>query len=86
MSNLLKTKRFIKDFKKLPHSIQIKVFERLDMFAIDQSNPLLSTHDLNPPWQGYRSINITGDIRLIYRQEGSFYRLARVGSHSELYN
>ena len=85
MDSLLKTKRFSKDFKKLPHPIQIKVFERLSLFLINPDNPLLNTHDLNPPWQGYRSINITGDIRLIYRQEGSFYRLARVGSHSELY-
>ena len=86
MDSLLKTKRFLKDFKKLPKNIQVKVFERLNLFLIDPGNPLLNTHDLNPPWQGYKSINITGDIRLIYKQEGSFYRLARVGSHSELYS
>ena len=80
------TKSFTKDKAKLPKQLQIKLFERLELFLKDSSHPLLKDHDLNPPWQGYKSINITGDIRLIYRQEGSFYRLARVGSHSELYD
>ena len=86
MNNLLKTKRFLKDLNKLPHFIRTRVFQRLSLFMTDSNNPLLNNHDLNHPWEGYKSINITGDIRLIYRQEGSFYRLARVGSHSELYS
>jgi mRNA-degrading endonuclease YafQ of YafQ-DinJ toxin-antitoxin module len=30
-------------------------------------------------------LNITGDVRLIYKNEDFAYRLARVGTHSELY-
>ena len=79
------TKLFTKDRQKLSKQLQIKVVARLNLFLENPYHPLLNNHDLNHPWQGYRSINITGDIRLIYRIEGSFYRLARVGSHSELY-
>jgi len=61
------------------------MLERLGLLLEDPSHSLLSNHDLNPPWQGHKSINITGDLRLIYRQEGPYYRLVRVGTHSELY-
>ena len=57
------TKQFTKDRRKLSKSLQNKVTERLQLFLENPSDHLLNNHDLNPPWKGYKSINITGDIR-----------------------
>ena len=61
----LQTKQFKKDRKKLSKALQKKMFERLDLLMQNPSNPLLNNHDLNYPWKGCKSINISGDIRLI---------------------
>ena len=79
------TKQFTKDRRRLPKPIQIKLLERLELLLKNPSNPLLNIHSLNTPWEGYKSINISGDIRLVYKQEKFSYRLVRVGSHSTLY-
>jgi addiction module RelE/StbE family toxin len=78
-------KSFKKDFQKLPASFR-KMFEKkMTIFLKNEFDPLLRNHKLNPPWEGYRSIDITGDIRLIYKKEEGVYRLYRIGTHSELY-
>ena len=53
---------------------------------LDSSHPLLRDHKLNPPWEGYRSINITGDYRLIYKKLApDVYFLRAVGTHHQLF-
>ena len=43
-------------------------------------------HDLSGDWAGYRECHIKPDLLLIYRKSGSdTLRLARLGSHSELF-
>ncbi len=43
-------------------------------------------HDLIGNWAGYRECHIKPDLLLIYRQSGpDLLRLARLGSHSELF-
>ena len=43
-------------------------------------------HELSGDWSGYRECHIKPDLLLIYRQtEGKVLRLARLGSHSELF-
>ena len=43
-------------------------------------------HDLIGNWAGYRECHIKPDLLLIYRLAGSdLLRLARLGSHSELF-
>ena len=58
--------------------------------ASDQTlQPHQRDHDLSGNWVGYRECHIKPDLLLIYRkldtEEGSFLRLARLGSHSELF-
>lgn len=60
--------------------------ERLELFTKDETHPLLDNHPLRFEWKGYRSINITGDYRLIFKKEtDTLVRLEEVGTHSELY-
>lgn len=76
---------FIKAFKKLSPKIKKKFQDRLDIFEKDYFNPMLNNHSLNGAYAGYRSINITGDIRAIYRKANDVVLFVKIGSHSELY-
>ena len=60
-------KSFEKDYRRLPNSAKQKVKERNMLFMSDPYNPILNNHALNGKYLGYRSINITGDIRIIYK-------------------
>lgn len=43
-------------------------------------------HDLSGNWAGYRECHVKPDLLLIYRKSNSdTLRLARLGSHSELF-
>jgi mRNA interferase YafQ len=43
-------------------------------------------HDLSGDWAGYRECHIKPDLLLIYRKPSAgILRLARLGSHSELF-
>ena len=43
-------------------------------------------HDLSGAWSGYRECHIKPDLLLIYRKpDADTLRLARLGSHSELF-
>jgi mRNA interferase YafQ len=46
-----------------------------------------SDHDLSGDWAGYRECHLKPDLLLIYRKaDASTLRLARLGSHSELFD
>ena len=47
--------------------------------------PKYCDHELTGNWKGYRECHINPDWLLIYRVVGKELRLARVGSHSELF-
>lgn len=78
-------KSFKKNFRKLPQSVKESFQKRMMIFLRDEHDPLLRAHKLNPPWAGYKSIDITGDVRLIYKIEGNVCKLYRIGTHAELY-
>lgn len=75
-----------RQFKKPPPDLQQKVMQRLALFLSDEMSPILDNHPLRFEWKGYRSINITGDYRLIFKKESDMLiRLEEIGTHSELY-
>ena len=77
---------FKRQFQKLPPKLQDRVRERLAMLVTDVFNPLLNDHSLGPPYESYRSINITGDYRLVYKRIATdTYYLRAVGTHHQLY-
>ena len=80
-------KNFKKQYKKFPKTIRQKCDQRLIIFAQNPFDPLLYNHPLLGKYRGYRSINITADIRALYKlvseDEASFVFL---GTHSELYS
>ena len=77
---------FKKTIRRLPPKIKQALAERLRLFAEMPHHPLLNNHPLTGSWRGYRSINITGDWRIIYEPVSSnVVRLMEVGTHQSLY-
>ena len=79
-------KSFEKQYKKLRKSEQAQAEERLSLFFRDEFNPVLNNHPLSGKYKGYRSINITGDIRAFYKyQSPSTCIFVIIDTHSNLY-
>jgi addiction module RelE/StbE family toxin len=80
------SRRFEKDFAKLPASTKKKAIAPLEKFVEDPQNPSLRNHGLSGKWKGHFSINVTGDSRVVYFViEDDVVRFVAIGSHSELY-
>ncbi|MBI2338507.1 type II toxin-antitoxin system mRNA interferase toxin, RelE/StbE family [Candidatus Daviesbacteria bacterium] len=80
------TKDFIKDSGKLKTGQQEKLKVRLHLFGQDQFNPVLNNHALKGKYLGYRSINVTGDLRVIFWKNNDEVIFAAIDSHSNLYS
>ena len=78
-------KNFTKNFKKLSSAQKNKFYKRQTLFEIDEFSPILNNHALTGKYKGYRTINITGDLRLLYRIEGEVIIFVTIDSHSNLY-
>jgi len=59
-------KNFSKKYAKLRQNEKNKFKERRNLFLEDPYNPLLNNHPLAGKYAGCRSINVTGDLRVIY--------------------
>lgn len=80
-------KSFVKDYDRSPTKIQIAFVTRAKMFKENPYYPLLHNHILTGKWQGHRSINITGDMRAIYKQVNDNTAIfIALGTHSKLYS
>ncbi len=83
---LIHDRVFERQLKKLSQKLRGKLRERLNMLTSNELNPLLNDHDLGPPYETFRSINVTGDYRLVYKRlEQNTYYLRAVGTHHQLY-
>lgn len=79
-------KDFTKAFKKLSPKIKKKFQDRLILFEKEQFNPILNNHALTGKYQGYRSINVSGNIRAIYiNSSEEDVVFVKIGSHNKLY-
>ncbi len=86
MPFLIYSPKFEKRFKNLTLRIKRKLEKRLHLFEINEYEDVLNNHHLQGEYNGCRSINITSDVRVIYRklEDGSCY-LITIGTHSQLY-
>lgn len=79
-------KNFEKKYKKLSAKLKSKVKERNKIFFEDPFDPILNNHALRGRYYGYRSINITGDIRVVYKfLDKNTTLFVDIDSHSNLY-
>lgn len=78
-------KDFKKSYKKLSNKLKEKLEERLRLFSKEEFDPVLNNHALKGRWLGYRSINVTGDMRAIFKREKQRAFFVVIDSHSNLY-
>ena len=77
---------FEKQYKKLRENEQSRAKDRLSLFLRDEFDPILNNHPLTGRYKGYRSINITGDLRALYKyQNPSVCIFVIIDTHSNLY-
>lgn len=84
---------FRRDYKRVAKGRQADALETLliDIVTILASDhalePRFRDHPLGGDWIGYRECHVRPDLLLIYRKaDGNVLRLARLGSHSELFD
>ncbi len=61
-------KQFEKQYKKLTPHLKLQFKEKISIFTENPYNTVLNNHPLKGRYLNYRSINITGDFRAIYKQ------------------
>jgi addiction module RelE/StbE family toxin len=79
-------KRFEKQYVKLRPADKEKFKNRRNIFLINPFDSTLNNHALAGKYEGYRSINITGDLRAVYTlidNDTAFF--VAIGTHSQLY-
>lgn len=80
------TKAFVKQFELLKAGQKERFYERLELFKQDSNAKILRNHALKGKYNGYRSIDIAGDLRALYRIQGDVIIIfAFIGTHSQLY-
>ena len=89
MTDIVYSTQFKKDFKKarkLP-LLELKII--FDVISMLENGIILDEkfkdHALSGNWANYRECHIKPDLLLIYQIDGSTLKLARLGSHSELF-
>ena len=78
-------RNFIRDYKKADEKVKSAFDNRVNIFVENPFTDTLRNHPLRGRWSGYRSINVTGDFRAIYRVEKETVVFAALGTHSQLY-
>jgi len=78
-------KSFYKDYGKLPNKIKDKFWIRLGLFKEDRNSKILNNDSVDKAFADCRSINVTGDYRAIFKEDGDVVHFVNVGTHSELY-
>ena len=80
------TRKFVKQFQKLPAKNQQQFKVRLELFLTDQHHASLRRHPLRGKYAGYYSIDISGDLRALFRyQTENSVIFSLIGTHSQLY-
>ncbi|MDP3973207.1 MAG: type II toxin-antitoxin system mRNA interferase toxin, RelE/StbE family [Candidatus Daviesbacteria bacterium] len=81
--------KLIDKLKKQDVRIRHSFKKAIELFAQDPNNLELDNHELEREWKGFRSIDVTADLRAIYQEvrdedEPMAYFVA-LGTHEYLY-
>jgi addiction module RelE/StbE family toxin len=76
---------FKKAYKKRPPSVRKRFDEQLVLFSKDPFDQKLKNHPLYGKWTGYRSINVTGDFRAVFKQQAEVATFVDLDTHHNLY-
>ncbi len=81
------SRKFEKLFKKQSPKIKREFYKRLELLEKDPKNRILKIHKLSGSLKGKYSMNVSGDVRVIYEIiDGQVYFFLLIGTHAELYS
>lgn len=84
--NIQTTRSFDKQYAKLNVKVKNQFRGRLKLFNTDPFDVQLRNHPLKGKYLGYRSIDVSGDIRALYTVKGDTITIfGFIGTHSQLY-
>lgn len=85
MLKLERSNAFKRDFRK-HGDLDTALIEVLYLLLNNEPLPAkYKDHDLIGNYKGFRECHIKPDLLLVYKREGEYLQLARLGSHSELF-
>lgn len=82
-------KYFQKRYRKSSSKTQDKFDIQLEIFYKDVYDERLNNHELHGKYTNHKSINVTGDIRAVYRKVSMATEdviFVDIGTHGELYS
>jgi len=79
-------RKFDKAFKHLSAKQKEKFYKQIEIFSQNKSDKRLNNHSLTGKYLGYRSMNVTSDLRVFFEEINSeTIKLVNIGTHSQLY-
>ena len=79
----------IKKVKKQKVRIRKSFKTAINLFSKNPNNLELNNHELSREWTGFRSIDVTSDLRAIYQEidetDETFAYFVELGTHEQLY-
>lgn len=85
ITGYIRHSQFKKQFSKLDKSVQSAFADRVYIFLKQPNHILLNNHPLRGDREGFWSINITGNMRAVYKLNGTIAIFVEIGTHSQLY-
>ncbi len=85
MTPIILERSFERKYSKLTKKLKDKFKERINIFMLDEFDPVLNNHPLKGKYSGYRSINISGNIRAIYKKKEDIAVFVYIDNHNNLY-
>lgn len=80
-------KKFDKHYQRLTPKLRTKIDKILKIFVANPFDPILGNHPLKGSMQGKRSISVTGDLRIVFKEHENYtiVLVLDVGTHSQIY-
>jgi addiction module RelE/StbE family toxin len=69
----------------VPIEIKKAFLETFSLFIVEPFHHSLRNHPLKGKYPGFRSIDVTGDWRALYREEAKRIIYVELGTHEKLY-
>jgi addiction module RelE/StbE family toxin len=80
------SKKFKRSFDRLSKATKRQFIERRKLFEAEPYHPLLHNHALAGAHSDCRSLNVNGDVRVIFAYcDPDTVHLIDIGTHSQLY-
>ncbi len=80
------SRKFDKKFANFPEKMKNQFIERIKIFIQNPYNSTLNNHALHGIYLGCRSINISGNLRAIYKiQDNNIALFIDIDNHGNLY-